>query len=716
MSRVSAGLLTAALTASMSGVLPQLLTGQGPATATTHWAFTAPRRFAAPSVRDHERVRDVIDAFVLAALERDGLGFAEEAERRILIRRLSLDLLGLPPTTAEIADFLADSSPTAYESLVDRWLEREEFGEAMALDWLDAVRFADTNGIHHDHYREVSAYRDWVIRAFAENLPYDRFVSAQIAGDLLPEGGRDGQIASGFLRLHRIIDVGTALPEESHANNVIDRVTAVGTAFLGLTLHCAACHDHKYDPVRQREFYGLFALFNNLDGAPETGGRSGTDFLRGLQPPYIDLPSAEQAAALADHGQRLATLRDAIAALEKTPAQSRDAAVTARLQEAKESHKRIAAERDRVLMDVPAALVMRERAELREAFVLDRGDYQRPGAKVERHTPAFLPPLRTSGPIPTRLDLANWLVSPEHPLTARVFVNRVWQHFFGCGLVKTAEDLGTQGELPSHPEVLDELAIGFVESGYDVKALVRRIVRSTTYRQSSSAAAAAFALDPENRRLARGPRVRLPAEVIRDQVLAASGRLDRTRFGKSVKVPQPPGLWEAVALPDSYPRVHVADPGTAIYRRSIYTFWKRGLPPPQMTILDAPARESCVARRERTNTPQQALLLLNEPEYLGAAAHLAATLVRDGGSDGDRIDAVFEIFTARRPSTAVHAELAALLQHLRATYAADEIAARAVSRTAHRPADSTASDAAEHAAWTLLVSTIQNLELTRTKD
>jgi hypothetical protein len=712
MSRGSVSVPTTILAVVMWGAFLEALPGQESNDATSHWAFTEPRRYAAPPVRDREKVRDVIDAFVLAGLERVGLGFAPQAERRVLIRRVSLDLLGLPPTTAEIADFLADPSPTAYESLVDRWLQREEFGEAMALDWLDAVRFADTNGIHHDHYREVSAYRDWVIRAFASNLPYDRFVSAQIAGDLMPDGGRDGQIASGFLRLHRIIDVGTALPEESHANNVIDRVTAVGTALLGLTLHCAACHDHKYDPIRQREFYGLFAFFNNLDGAPETGGRSGTDFLRGLQPPYIDLPSAEQAAALADHDQRLATLRDEIAALEKIPAETRDAATAAKLSEAKSSQKRVAAERDRVLLDVPAALVMRERAEPREAFVLERGDYQRPGAKVERHTPAFLPPMRQRGPIPTRIDLANWLVSPENPLTARVFVNRVWQHFFGCGLVKTAEDLGTQGEPPSHPEVLDELAIGFVESGYDVKALVRRIVLSTTYRQSSSAAPAEFARDPENRRLARGPRVRLPAEVIRDQLLAASGRLDRTRFGKSVMVPQPPGLWEAVALPDSYPRVHVPADGTAIYRRSIYTFWKRGLPPPQMTILDAPARESCVARRERTNTPQQALLLLNEPEYLRLAAHLAETLVRSGGSDDERIDAVFETFTARRPSAVVHAELAALLAHLRADYAADETAARAVSRTADR----TAAEAAEHAAWTVLVSTIQNLELTRTKD
>jgi hypothetical protein len=688
---------------------------QDRAGAAGHWAFAKPERPAPPRLRDPSWARDPLDAFVLERLEAERLAPNPAADPRTLIRRLSLDLVGLPPTRDEVRAFVADPSEAAYEALVDRLLARPQFGENLARGWLDLVRFADTNGVHHDHYRELSAYRDWVIRAFADNLPYDRFVVDQIAGDLRPEAGDDAKIASGFHRLHRIIDVGTALPEESYTNNVVDRVTAVGTAFLGLTVHCAVCHDHKYDPISQREFFGLFAFFNNLDGAPETGGRHGTDFRRGLQPPYIEFPDPAQRAALEDLAPRIAAAQARIAALEAEPAEARRPDFDAELDAARKVRGRLIAERDAVVVEVPAAMVMKERGEPRPSFLLRRGDYQSPGPEVERHTPAFLPPLRPAGDLPTRLDFARWLVSPEHPLTARVAVNRIWQHLFGTGLVKTSEDFGTQGEAPSHPQLLDELAVSFVASGWDLKALVRRIVTSSTYRQASAAPTSRFRADPENRLLARGPRFRLDAEVIRDQILATSGLLQPTMFGRSVKVPQPPGLWEAVALPDSYPRVHVADPGDAIHRRSIYTFWKRSLPPPQMTILDAPAREACVARRERTNTPLQALLLLNETEYLRAAAHLARTSLASPMADAARLDAIFETVTARIPADAVRTELLALLDDLRASYRRAPDQARALLGEAGEggaPLDRTA----EQAAWTLVVSTIHNLDLTRNKD
>ncbi|MGA0058160.1 MAG: DUF1549 and DUF1553 domain-containing protein [Planctomycetota bacterium] len=678
-----------------------------------HWAFRAPdASLGSPAVRDSEWCREPVDAFVLARLEAEGLGPSAEADPRTLLRRLHLDLTGLPPTPGEVRAFVADPSETAYRAVVEDLLARPAFGEHFARPWLDVVRLADTNGIHHDHFREVSPYRDWVIRALNDNLPYDQFVVDQVAGDLHPEPTQDQLVASGFHRLHRIIDVGTALPEESYTNNVIDRVTAYSTAFLGLTAHCAVCHDHKSDPLKQREFYGLFAFFNNLDGAPETGGRSGTDFRRGLQPPYVELPSADQAAALEKAEAAWAVVDAEVRALEAMPEADRAVDHAQRLDTKRKDRLRLAGERDAIRMAIPAALVMRERAEPRPAFLLRRGDYQLPGDQVPRGTPAFLPPLDDGGDsIPSRMDLARWTVRPEHPLTARVAVNRVWQTLFGTGLVKTQEDFGVAGEAPSHPALLDHLAVRFVQSGWDTKQLIRSIVLSSTYRQSSDATTERFRADPENRLLARGSRFRLDAEVIRDQILAVTGLLDRTMFGPSIKVPQPPRLWEAVALPDSYPRVHVADPGAARYRRSVYTFWKRGLPPPQMTILDAPSREACVARRERTNTPLQALLLLNEPEYLAAARHLAERSLATPLDEGARIDLLYETVTAHLPTPAARAALLAALGDLRTHYAARTDAARAVCDDAGLDADT----AALRAAWTLTVSTLLNLDATRSR-
>ena len=678
------------------------------------WAFTTPQK--PPLSQDSAAAP--IDQLVQASLQSAGKEMAPEADKRTLIRRLSLDLTGLPPKRDEIADFLSDTSEQAYSKLVDRLLASPQHGEHMARYWLDLVRFADTNGIHHDHYRELSPYRDWVIRAFNHNLPYDDFVRYQLAGDLYPQPTKDQLIASGFHRLHLIIDRGTMLPEESFARNVIDRVTSVGTAFMGLTVQCAVCHDHKYDPVTMKDFYSLTAFFNNIDAQPETGGRSGTDFYRGLQPPYINLPDTEQAVDLAALQAELAAAQAKVATLKKERELAQDddqqkQALDKLIKNAEAEVKAAQKARDDHLQTIPAALIMKERSEIRPAHVLLRGAYDKPGEEVPRATPAFLPPMQTEGEVPTRMDLANWFVDPAHPLLARVTVNRFWQQLFGVGIVKTAEDFGAQGQWPTHPDLLDYLAVRFVESDWNVRELLREIVMSRTYRQSSFATPEAFQQDPENRQLARGSRFRMDSEMIRDSILATSGLLNLEMYGKSVKPPQPPGLWEAVSMPSSYPRTFKADTGDKIYRRSVYTFWKRGMPPPQMTIFNAPSREECIARRERTNTPLQALLLMNETEYLKAARQVALAALRQKGDDaGQGVGFVYETITAYQPTAEQRTALLGLLGELRANYADSPQLAADLCGDTQLPSEVRQD---ELAAWTMLASTIYNLDLTKTR-
>ena len=685
---------------------------------TDFWAFVPPRKPALPEIDDLRWGRQPIDRLVLSRLEADGLAPNPTADRHTLVRRLSFDLTGLPPTREEIRAFLADTSTDAYERLVDRLLAKPHYGEHMTKYWLDLVRFADTNGIHHDHYREVTPYRDWVIRAFNQNLPYDKFVSYQLAGDLYPEPTHDQLIASGFHRLHLIIDRGTALPEESYTRNVVDRVTAVGTAFMGLTVQCAVCHDHKYDPITMRDFYSLFAFFNNLDAAPETGGRQGTDFQRGLQPPYVSLATKTQVAKLGELNRRIAEVQAQVKQIEQQASEADDEAqkktLAAELKQTKESLENAKAEKQAFETAIPVAMVMKEKADRRPAHILIRGAYDSPGEIVERDTPAFLPPMKKNDGLRTRMDLADWFVSTEHPLTARVAVNRFWQQLFGVGIVKTSEDFGAQGEWPSHPELLDYLAVSFVESGWDVKALMRQIVMSETYRQSSKASPERFESDPENRLLARGSRFRMDSEMIRDQVLATGGLLNDELYGKSVKPPQPAGLWETVSMPSSYPRIYEPDTGDKIYRRSVYTFWKRGMPPPQMTILNAPSREACIARRERTNTPLQALLLMNETEYLKAARHLAHETIADRSlSPADRLAAVYETITSRLPDADETETFLKMVEDLGTIYRdnsslADQLCEGFQLHDGVSPADL--------AAWTMLVSTIYNLDITKTRN
>lgn len=630
------------------------------------WAFVPPQRTL--HNRTGEWQRNLVDQHVFAKLETLGLTPNEEADRRTLIRRLTFDLTGLPPTIEEVRAFVADDSPGAYARLVDRLLNNSAYGENMARYWADLVRLADTNGMHKDFYRNFSAYREWLIRSFNENLSFDEFIRYQLAGDLFDEPTEDQLVASGFNRLHLIIDRGTALPEESRHKNILDRVEAFGTSFLGLTVQCAQCHDHKFDPITQKEYYQLYAFFNNFDGDPETAGAP----KGGIQQPAVELTSLGVSP-----GSKL-------------------------------------------------AMVMKEKSEPDETRILMRGSYEHPGELVERNTPAFLPPMKQKETAYTRMDLVDWLVKDDHPLTARVAVNRIWQQFFGVGLVKTSEDFGQQGEWPRHSTLLDELAVEFVESGWDVKRLVRLIVMSSTYRQSSDATDAEFRKDPENRNLARGSRYKLDAEMIRDQIILLSGKLNREMFGESVKPPQPAGLWKAVSM--ARPFTYVADKGKDIYRRSFYSYWRRAMPPPQMTILNAPSREFCTPRRERTNTPLQALLLMNEQEYFRAARDCAQRTLEEvehqfaGGEHSESDDDsakekrtlihLHEKVTSHVPDDSRLSLLSETLDAFRQHYVEAPQLADALTNDI---ADLSQDDRTELAAWTMLTHGLFNLELTTVK-
>lgn len=825
-----------------------------------HWAFVAPETPAPPAVDDASWLRNPIDAFVLAALESRGLRPAPEAPRTVLIRRLSLDLTGLPPTAQDVAAFLADDAPDAYEKVVDRLLTSPHYGERMAQQWLDFARYGDSNGYDEDFSRDMTAWRDWVINAFNDNMPFDRFTIEQLAGDLLPSPTRDQLVATGFNRNHRLNAEAGILPAEWLVETVVDRVETTGLTWLGLTVGCARCHDHKYDPMTQREFYQLFAIFNNVaesgicdvdgknteptlalpDAAQEqewerlrertaaaaaardrlesdgdrlerawepgflraattwapawtpltpatvvsSGGATlsplpdrswvaagpnpphdvytitapvpegpftgillevlpdpglpgaglgrhddGTFVLTGVsacievpgsatpervafaaaeadsaksgfEPALLcddephngwavaddalasraasrlalvaDIPASVPAGATitiqlhheAQPGHNLGRFRLSVTALPREivglrlPAAAdacREIAQTPVARRTPEQRDQLAAfhrrevdsplrradraldtarrEEEAFVSRLPTTMVMRELPEPRETFVLVRGLYDQPGERVFAGTPAALPPLPAGQPA-NRLGLARWIVDPANPLPARVWVNRAWERFFGVGLSKTSDNLGVQGEYPSHPRLLDWLATEFVRRGWDMKALQRLIVTSATYRQSSSAAPDRFLADPDNRLLARGSRFRLSAETIRDQALAVSGLLAPRLGGPAVRPYMPDGVWDETSaegdLLDYRP-----DEGEGLYRRTLYTIWKRTAAPPTLLLFDAPTRETCVVTRQRTNTPLQALALLNEVTFVEAARALAERMMREGGPTVD---------------------------------------------------------------------------------
>ena len=655
-----------------------------------HWAYLPPRRPALPTVKNTSWVRNPIDRFILARIEEERLHPSPEADKLTLLRRLSLDITGLPPTLDEQTQFLQDHSAGAYEKVVNRLLASPHYGERMALTWLDLARYADTHGYHIDSGREMWPWRNWVIDAYNRNLPYDQFTIQQIAGDLLPNATLDQKIATGFNRNHPIDFEGGAIPEEYAANYIFDRIDTTSTAFMGLTMRCGQCHDHKYDPISQKDYYRFFAFFHNV---PENG----LDGQTGNAAPFIKLPTPEQQAKLDEDAKQIALLESA------GKARAADLAT---------------AQKARAALDaaIPTTMVMEEMPKPRDTFILVRGQYDKPSDKVTAGTPAFLPPLPPGMPA-NRLALAYWLVSPAHPLTARVAVNRLWQQVFVVGIVKTSENFGVLGDRPSHPELLDWLATEFVRIGWDQKAMLKLIVSSAAYRQSSAVSPEMREIDPENRLLTHAPRYRLPAEFVRDQALAVSGLLVPKIGGPSVKPYQTPGLWEELAFGGAFSQQkYVQDHGESLYRRGIYTFWKRTCPPTTLQTFDAPEREFCIVRRSVTDTPLQALALMNDPTFVEAARKMAERLITDAGlAPRDRLNMAYRLTMARSPRQAEITVLLGILTGQMAKYRKDPESARKLLSVGESPRNEKL-DVAELAAWSTVCSTILNLDETITRN
>ena len=912
-----------------------------------HWSFTPVVRPEVPAAAD-AAVSQAIDRFLEARLAAEKLPVNPEADRPTLLRRLSFALTGLPPTPAEVAAFVADTAPDAYEKQVERLLQSPHHGEEMARHWLDAARYADTHGLHLDNERQMWAYRDWVVKAFNDNLPFDQFTIWQLAGDLLPEATLEQKVATGFSRCNVTTSEGGSINDELIFRYSVDRTATMTNAFMGLTGQCAVCHSHKFDPISHKEFYSLYAFFNSaadpgfdgnkidtppvirvpsaeqqrrlaeLDAArpglekaiadaqaavvyvdpatadpkpqPErletvwlddefppgaavkssgghptawltgdaaagvlSGQRSlertasgiGQDFYEGgaaeivvrpneeifahvwLDPanppksvmiqfntgewkhravwgepnviPWGDLgkPSRHHAGPLPETGKwvRLAVPAQAMGLepgtkvkgfaltqfdgharwdlvggvsvndpaadptrslarwwadrvgqdkLDDVPADLRGLVKAGPEQTTKpedverirrhwiaqvwaakpeplaaaltalEANGRTKAEIEK---QIPLTFIFTDQPKMRESFVMQRGAYDKPGEKVERGTPAFLPALAVAaGKMPDRLDLARWLVSPAHPLTPRVAANRLWQQFFGVGLVKTSEDFGLQGEPPAHPELLDWLAAEYRERGWDTRHMVKLIVTSRAFRRSSAVKPEQLAADPENRLLARGPRFRLDAEQIRDNALAVSGLLVRALGGQGVKPYQPPNIWEPVGFGGSNTRSYKQDSGEALYRRTMYLFVKRTAPHPALVNFDAPNREQFCARRERSNTPLQSLQLMNDVQHVEAARALAARALTEGGAeDAARIEWLFRTVLSRAPAAEEATIVAQTLAGNRARYAADaEAAKRAIAHGESKPPAGIAP--AELAAWSLVANLMLNLDETLTRN
>jgi hypothetical protein len=518
------------------------------------------------------------------------------------LKRVSFDLTGLPPIPEQIDRFLKDNSPDAYEKVVDELLQQPAYGERMAIPWMDVARYADSHGYQDDNYRTQWPWRDWVIHAFNENMPYDKFATWQLAGDLLPKATKEQILATAFNRNHKITEEGGVINEEYRIEYVVDRTITLGRTFLGVTIECAKCHDHKFDPFLQKDFYSLSAFFNNIK---EVG-------------------------------------------LESTVGGPETYAKNPRLEITKEDLQGILHFINKTDTDKLEVSVMKDRDTLRKTFVLSRGNYDQPTIEVHPSTPASILPFSNEYP-KNRLGLAEWLFNPKNPLTARVFVNRIWQEFFGRGIVKSAGDFGMQGDLPSHPALLDWLAVDFREHGWDIKRLVKQIVMSATYRQSSVVTEEKLKADPENIYLSHAPRVRFSAELVRDMILASSGLLNKTIGGPSVKPYQPPGLWEMATSGRGILQTYKQDTGQQLYRRGLYTFIKRTVPPPSMMIFDASNRDQCEVRRLRTNTPLQALIMMNDPTVLEASLALSDKLLQGNNAPEVAISNGFRRIICRQP-------------------------------------------------------------------
>ena len=654
-----------------------------------HWAYVKPARPPLPEVKNKDWPRNDIDRFILARLEREGLSPAAEADRTTLLRRVSLDLTGLPPSPAEVDAFLGDRSQDAYEKVVDRLLASPHYGEYQARPWLDMARYADTNGYEKDERRTAWPYRDWVINAFNRDLPFDQFTVEQIAGDLLPNATPAQKVATGFHRNTMVNTEGGTDDEEFRVAALVDRVNTTLEVWMGTTIACAQCHNHKYDPFAQKEYYQLLAFFNGT----EDRGRSND--------PVLPLATPEQAA-------KSKRLREAMAPWRKLSPRSAAALGIAGVRAAK---VRLAAlEAEDAAVQPPTTLIMRELPKPRPTHVMVRGNFRTLGERVQPAVPAKLNPLPKGAPA-NRLGLARWLVSPDNPLTARVTVNRLWARCFGRGFVETSEDFGTQGELPTHPDLLDWLALELQERKWSLKAFHKLVVTSATYRQGSHAPPDLYHRDPYNRLYARGPRFRLDAEGVRDNALAVSGLFNRKVGGPSVFPYQPDGVWFNPYSGDRW----VTSSGGDQYRRGLYTFWRRTAPYAAFVAFDAPSREVCTERRPRTNTPLQALATLNDRVFVEASAALARRIVAEATGDEARVTHGFRLCVSRAPKAAEQAALRLLYEESLAKYRKDPKAAAALAKGG-LPDLPAGSDAAQLAAWTVVANVLLNLDETVTKE
>ncbi|MBT4886460.1 MAG: DUF1553 domain-containing protein [Planctomycetaceae bacterium] len=711
------------------GELPETIPRQ------KHWAYVPPVRHSSPSAgsQDLSIIDPTIDGWIVAAHKDEGLQFAPLAKKSQLIRRLAFDVTGLPPSPEVVAAFEADGRDDAYKNLVDELLQSEEFGVRWARMWLDLARYADSHGFQRDDLRDMWAYRDWVVDALNDDMPFDRFTITQIAGDLLPEANQGTRIATGFHRCAPTnVEAGTD-PEESRINQVFDRVNTTAAVWLGVTLECAQCHDHKYDPFSQEEYYRFAAYFNSTEAEAERANPKVPSSIKFIGPsmnlshdPWeterkrVDqsLSDARKDVKKFKGGK---TEKDVIQDESEQPTTCGGETFVDQQDQRDDADVRLKTMEKKVrqlqnkLASIPEAktLVMQERAKPRETFVFNRGDFTDPLRQVDAGTPSVLG--GTTEGLANRLMLAKWLVSQDNSLTARVFVNRVWFEIFGQGIVTTLEDFGVKGERPTHPELLDSLAVEFMEDGWSLKKLVRRIVTSRTYRQSSTVTSKKRLQDIQNKWLARGPRFRLDAEGIRDNALAIAGLLSTAKGGPSIRPPQPNGLWTKLG---GQKYIYEVSPGEQQYRRGIYVVLKRGSPYPSFMTFDATERMTCVTRRSRSNTPLQSLVLLNDPVYTEAAFAFGARMLSESPEDTDtsRIDYGFRIAVSRQPTAREVNLLQKLLNSERQALVANPKKVEVIMKD-HSGVDIPESmDSNELAAWYVIAATILNLDETITKN
>lgn len=651
----------------------------------SHWAFAKPQRPALPQPKQKNWARNPIDLFILAKMEAAGMQPSPEADRYTLARRVALDLTGLPPTIAQVDAFVNDPAPNAYEKYVDEILKSPAYGERWAAVWLDLARYADSNGYAEDNPRVIWKYRDWVIKAINKNTPFDQFTIEQLAGDMLPNPTEDQLIATAFHRNTPSNDEGGTDDEEFRVAAVVDRVNTTMQTWMGLTMACAQCHNHKYDPLSQEEYFQIYAIFNQTEDSDK----------RDLRPTLVQY-TPEQLKRREDLQKRISDMQKEINGTKDANQKKAKQKQLAELQKQFNGVRGISTPIQRELA----------KDKQRKTHIQVRGNFLNKGKEVAPNVPELFHDIPTGTPV-NRLTLARWLVSPENPLTSRVTVNRYWERIFGKGLVETSEDFGIRGDRPTHPDLLDWLAVEFIDQNWDVKQLLRTIVTSATYRQSSRVTADMIEVDPENKFYARAPRFRNNAEMIRDQALSASGLLSDKMFGPPVNPPRPNfGLRAAFGGNTDW----TTSKGEDKFRRAVYTQWRRSTPYPSMVTFDAPERNVCTVKRPRTNTPLQALVTLNDPVYVEAAQALARRVIREGGKTvEDKARHGFRLCVTRPPSDRELQTLVRLYDNARARYAKDPQSAQQMATEPLGPVPA-GMDTIDLAAWTVVGNVLLNLD------